>query len=537
MAEQDRPQRSLRKDGGGPRYYRDWNAVQGAPRGQAAPAQEDDYGDDYEDDYVDEAQDLQMIDGLDPAAAPKAPPVVPQELAPMNVIVPEGPMPGSEPAAPKKPTITRVDKSKIQRARRYNEIQAEEEAQKKEEEAAREAAARQAPPEQSPRTRNLAKPSAQTTELESNLKEIEGKIDEAKENVKNTANVLQDNIRQIGERITDSVVGGIQQVSKGLNGFISRFGRKGGEPVGRRDDDRDFDDDPLPGQRAHPGQVDSPHELPEVPEGYGRPQREAAPPKEENLLDRVGTILPVQYAALLKEGVRFQSFDKQELVEDPEKLSPEALQAEFMDAALQDIRKCVKLVRELPDPTEGPYAGIPMGYIFKHVRPDDVFFFMHYVLSKPEPFRKKTFKLSEAFGTWILKRSATTTVSEAFPEVAQVVYHLLYKDNIRFQTVDKKQLVLASGKSAEEVDAAFMERALEDVRNCISLVEKFPAPTQGPYKGKPLKQIFKNVRERDIYFFLHYVKAQPEVFRAQNFKFSEAFASWLLKRSHETELP
>lgn len=528
MAEQERPQRSLRKDGGGPRLYRDWNTAPASPRTPAAEA--DTYEDVYEEsDEQEAAQELQIIEGLDPAV-PKTPPVVPQEMAPLNVIVPEGPLPGGGPPAAKKPTITRVDRSKIQRARRANEVEAEE-AALKEEEASREVAARQAPPDQSPRTRNLVKPSAQTTELENNLKEIEGKLDEAKENVKSTANALQTNIRQLGEKITDSVVGGIQQVSKGLNGLISRFGRKGAE-TGRRDDDSDFDDEPLPNQTRTPAQAD---ELPEVPEGYGKPAK--APPREENRLDRVGPIPAVQYAALLKEGVVFQTFDKQALLENPEKLGEAALQEAFMEAALQDIRKCVKLVRELPDPTEGPYAGIPMGYIFKHVRADDVYFFMHYVLSKPEPFRKKTFKISEAFGTWILKRSASTTFSEAFPDVPSLAYHLLYKDNIRFQTVDKKQLVLASGKSNEEVDKLFMERALEDVRNCVSLVEKFPAPTQGPYKGRPLRQIFKGIRERDVYFFLHYVKSQPEVFRAQNFKFSEAFASWILKRSHETELP
>ncbi|HEY9843619.1 MAG: hypothetical protein ACAI44_22265 [Candidatus Sericytochromatia bacterium] len=529
MAQQDRPQRSLRKDGGGPRYYRDWSAAQSAPQAPAIPEIPDG---DYDDEYAEEdPQELQMVDGLDPAAPPRPP----QELAPLNVIVPEGPLPGAA-AEPKKPTITRVDKSKIQRARRYNEIQAEEE-EKKKEEAAREAAARQAPPEQSPRTRNLAKPSAQTTELETNLKEIEGKLDEAKENVKTTANALSDNIRQLSERITDTVVGSIQNVSKGLNSWISRFGKgKAGESEsGRRDED--FEDEPLPGQT---GQVSrgtargNTAQLPEVPADSGQP---AAPPREENLLDRIGSIPPVQYAALLKEGVLFQTFDKQALVEDPESYDPQPLQALFVENALQDIRKCVKLVRELPDPTEGPYAGIPMAYIFKHIREHDLYYFMHYVLSKPEPFRKKTFKISEAFGTWILKRSASTVVAEAFPEVLPLAYYQLYKDNIRFQTFDKKQLVLASGKTPEEVDALFLERAQEDVRSCVGLVEKFPAATQGPYKGRPLKQIFKGIKPRDIYFFLHYVQAQPEVFRGQNFKFSEAFASWILKRSHETELP
>lgn len=525
MAQQERPQRSLRKDGGGPRYYRDWSAAQASPQAPEVPDLPEMNNGDH---YGDAPQDLQMIDGLEPtaAAAPKAPPVVPQEMAPLNVIVPETPPPAA--AEPKKPTITRVDRSKIQRARRQNEIQAEEE--QKKEEAAREASTRQAPPEQSPRTRSLAGSTTQTTELQNNMKEIEGKLDEAKENVKTTANAISENIRQLSEKITTSVVGGIQQVSKGLNRLISRFGGRAAEPEYRREED--FEDEPLPGQSSAAAQ----HELPEVPAGYGQQAPPARKPKEENLLDAVGPIPPVMYAALLKEGVVFQTFDKQALIEEPESLPAQILQERFVENALQDIRKCIKLVKDLGDPSEGPYAGIPLAYIFKNVRDQDLYFFMHYVLSKPDPFRKKIFKISEAFATWVLKRSASTIITESFPEITAVAYYPLYKENIRFQTLDRKQLVLASNKTPEEVEALFLERALEDVRNCVSLVEKFPPASAGPYKGRPLRQVFKGVKERDIYFFLHYVRSQPEVFRGQNFKFSEAFASWILKRSHETEI-
>lgn len=524
MAQQDRPQRSLRKDGGGPRYYRDWGASQQAPEPPEAPEIPD------EDEYLEDPQELHMVEGFDPEAPPAPPPS--HELAPLNVIVPEMPLPGSEAPKAAKPTITRVDGSKLQRARRKHEIEAEETAQK--EEAAREAAARKAPPDQSPRTRNLSKTSAQTTELQTNIKEIEGKLDEAKENVKSTANALSENIRQISEKITVTVVGSIQQISKGLNGLIARMGGKSVQGNSRRDDDPDFDDEPMPGQPAGPRGTGRTAELPEPPPGYGQPK---APPKEENLLDRVGPIPPVQYADLLKEGVTFLTFEKQPLVENPQDFDPQPLQAHFVESALQDIRKCIKLVRDLPDPTEGPYSGIPMAYIFKQVRDQDLYYFMHYVLSKPEPFRKKTFKISEAFATWILKRSASTVISEApFPEVPSLAYWPLYQNNVRFQTFDKKQLVLAAGKSPDEVEALFLERALEDVRNCVSLVEKFPSAAQGPYKNRPLKQIFKGVKPRDIYFFLHYVRSQPEVFSGQNFKFAEAFASWILKRSHETEI-
>lgn len=503
MAQQDRPPRSLRSEGG-PRYFRNWSA--------GSEAVETELPDQSADSASVSQHEMQMVDALDTPEAPRLAPVQ-QEMAPLKVIVPEASPPAVSEAP--KPKVTRMEPSKLQRARRYSELQAEEQARKQEEEEAREQSARAIPPEQSAKTRSLAKTTAQTTELQSNLRDIEGKLDEAKENVKTTANALSENIRQVSERITVSVVSGIQKMSLGLNGLIQRMGGKNRTSSARQE--TDFDDAPLPSEQTPPAAQ--------------------APTAPTSLLERVPAVPPAQAAALFKEGVFFLTFDKQPLVKDHEKLSGPELQRVFVENALQDIRKCVKLVRELPDPKEGPYTGIPLAYIFKHVRDQDLFFFMHYVLSKPEPFRKKTFKLSEAFGTWILKRSQSTVVGEPFPEVPAVAYFPLYRDQIRFLTRERKQLVLASGKSPDEVEKQFIERALEDVRACVPLVEKFPPAKQGPYKERPLKQIFRSVRERDIYFFLHYVQAQPEVFRNQNFKFSEAFASWILKRSHETQLP
>jgi len=526
MAQPEQPPRSLRRDGGGPRYYRDWSAVDDViARDSYLPEAEDPAAE-----LPDAPAEMHMVEGFDEAPAPR------QELAPLNVIVPEAPPP-SAPAAPAKPTITRIDRSKIQRARRYDELKAEEEAQAAEAAAQREEQARQMP-DRSAKTRALTPShSHRTTELQTNIKEIGGKIDETKENVKSTANALSQNLRQFSENLTQQMVGGIQRLGKGLNSWIGRFG-KPLNTSGRAEDDEDFDDEDFDDEPLPVAQAEAQAQAAVTssrPEPKAQAAAKAAAPQHP--LEDIPYVPPVMYADLLKEKVLFQTFDKQELVLEPEQLEPETLQQRFVDNALQDIRKCIKLVRDLPDPTEGPYAGIPLATVFRHVRDQDLFFFMHYVLSKPDPFRKKTFKISEAFATWILKRSHSTVVSEPFPEIPAIAYYPLYKDNVRFQTLERKQLVLATGKSPEEVDGLFLQRAQEDVRKCVKMVEKFPPAQAGPYKGKPLRQIFRYVKPRDIYFFLHYVKAQPDVFRGQNFKFAEAFASWILKRSHETKLP
>ncbi|MBF2053831.1 MAG: hypothetical protein IGS03_10270 [Candidatus Sericytochromatia bacterium] len=527
MAESEQPPRSLRRDGGGPRYYRDWSAADEVldhdydpPPAPPAPAE------------------MQMVEGFEDEApvSPPPAPAVPREMAPLKVIVPQN-APEPEAKAPPKPTITRIDRSKIQRARRYDELKAEEEARKAEEEAAqREELARQAPPDRSAKTRGLTPATPRTTELQSNIKELGGKLDETKENIKSTADALSQNLRQFSEQLTTQIVGGIQKLGQSLNGLIGRWGNRPVATSSRRaDDDADFEDEPL----ENPAQAEDNEALLNAAAGPAarKPVAQKPAPRQADPLEDVPYVPPVMYADLLKEKVYFLTFDKQPLVEAPESMDTDALQAVFLENARQDIRKCIKLVAELPDPKEGPYKGIPFQHIFKHVREQDLYFFMHYVLSKPDPFRKKTFKISEAFATWVLKRSHTTVVSEPFPDIPAMAYYPLYKDNIRFQTVERKQLVLATGKQPDEVEALFMERALEDIIKCVKMVERFPAAAQGPYKGKPLKQIFRYVKPRDIHFFLHYVAAQPEVFRGQNFKLAEAFASWILKRSHETRLP
>ncbi len=534
MSQQERPARSLRQ-GGQRRVYRDWSAAEAALEG-GTDALNSGLGDEMDQLIASQAQEMQMIDTLQDEeveaevggsySAPVQPAASPsphqQDMAPLKVIVPDAPQ-SEEPK--EKPKVTRMDGRKLQRARRYSELKADDERKKREEaeaaekaaaEAAKQEASRKAPPDRSAKTRAL--PQHQTTQLQGNLQDVNKKIEETRENVKSTAEALSENIKEISDKITVKVVGGIQRFSKGLNRFINRVG-KDVDPVER---ETDFEDEPLP--------TDAPAQ-PAIKE-------DAAPlnvPRDP--LGHVETVPKVMYADLLKEKVYFQDFKKNPLVESPENLSAEDLQTAFVEAALQDIRRCVKLVRELPDPKEGPYSGLPVAFIFKNVRENDLYFFMHYVLSKPGPFRKKTFKISEAFGTWILKRSAITVVARPFPEVPDIHYLPLYKQNIRFTTRDRKSLILASNKTPEAFEGEFMERAIDEVKNCVPLVENFPPTDKGPYQKRPLKQVFRYVQERDIHFFLHYIQANPDVFQGQNFKFAEAFASWILKRSHETQLP
>lgn len=528
MAKQERPPRSLRGGDSGPRYYRDWAAA------DAVISQESyDLGEEsWEDEKTPlQAQEMHMLDNFndpEPKSGSGSPGPVYAELPPLSVITPtEEPRSQTQPEQEHKPKvqITRVNRPTIQRARRYNELQAEEE--KKQREAAAELARKQieAQPEMPSRTRGLSAGSGRTTELKSNIKEISEKIDETAENVKSTADSITQNIREMGDKLSASVVDGVKKVSNRMVGLINRWGKKA--ESASMESDEDFEDEPLPTPQASPAasQTES------ATTAFGE-KANSVP----NMLDQVPTVPPLPISAILKEGVQFVTFEKNPLPSEISQNENE-LKNRFLHEAMADVRNCIKLVRKLPDPKEGPYKGIPVAYLFQHVREQDIYFFLHYVQSHPAAFKEKEFKFAEAFASWVLKRSHKTVITDPFPEVPSLAYFPLYKQNIRFLTVAKKSMVLATGKSSEEVDRLFMDAALADVKACVEFVAQFPPPEQGPYKGRPMRQIFRNISERDIYFFLHYVKSQPEIFQNQNFKFSEAFASWILKRSHETQLP
>lgn len=517
MAQQERPPRSLRKGGEAPKYYRDWSAAE-----QYLDASENE----PEDDIL-EAQEMNMVAGMDveeddddepmPTAETSSeikPPMGP--LPELKVIVPDAPVTEMPKQEPKKPTITRV-KPRVQRARRRSEIEAEEKAQEEAERKKRELENQFEKPQ-----RFKPREGPDTTAVQENIKNITDKVDQTRENVKNTAENISENIKQVSDKLTDSMVSGVKKFSGGLVGLINKFGQKprSAPAPSSHFSEEDFEDDPIP-QAA------------EQPSSQSAPASTSAPATEPSLLDKVSDIAPVEYVPLYYKSIRFLTFDKQPLV--PEGLDDEGINRAFFDNAITDLKKCLKVVQKLPDPKEGPYQGIPIVYIFKHVRPDDLRFFLHYVHQKPKTFVDKNLKISEAFATWLIKRSHKTIVVAPFPDVPAISYVPLYKKNIRFLTLQKRQMVLATGKSPQEIDTLFIKHAIQDVRACVDLVKKFPPAEQGPYKGRPLGHVFKHCAAKDIYFFLHYISQEPDIFQGQNFKFSEAFASWVLQHSHETQ--
>jgi len=111
------------------------------------------------------------------------------------------------------------------------------------------------------------------------------------------------------------------------------------------------------------------------------------------------------------------------------------------------------------------------------------------------------------------------------------LYANLVTQNINFLTFRKQPIVR---EDIEDKETVFIENALADIKYCKRFVDKLPSPTEGPYAGRSIVEIFENVQEEDISKFLTYVQKYPEIFKEKDFKISEAFATWVIKKSKES---
>lgn len=129
--------------------------------------------------------------------------------------------------------------------------------------------------------------------------------------------------------------------------------------------------------------------------------------------------------------------------------------------------------------------------------------------------------------------STQAVVTPPSPSGQKTLYVDLLSQNIIFLTFRKQPIVR---EDVEDKETAFMENILSDIKYCKRFVDKLPSPTEGPYAGRSIVDIFENVQEEDILKFFTYVQKYPEVFKDKDFKISEAFATWVIKKSKETGL-
>lgn len=141
-------------------------------------------------------------------------------------------------------------------------------------------------------------------------------------------------------------------------------------------------------------------------------------------------------------------------------------------------------------------------------------------------FRKKS----------IPSTSVNSKTQQTQPAKRKVVPKIKYADlvaqRVEFFTYDKERLVDRS-LPANIVEEIFMTNSLADVKYCSRFVKDLQHPSAGIYAYKPISFIFDNVKAEDINYFLYYVSKNIPAFVGQNYKFSEAFATWIIRKSHE----
>ncbi|MFN8577035.1 MAG: hypothetical protein U0354_09280 [Candidatus Sericytochromatia bacterium] len=117
-------------------------------------------------------------------------------------------------------------------------------------------------------------------------------------------------------------------------------------------------------------------------------------------------------------------------------------------------------------------------------------------------------------------------------QIPKVKYAELLAQNIDFLTYDKKRFVEQhdTGALMEEI---FMANVISDIKYCVRFVADLPSPAKGHYAGRKISEIFEDSTSEDINKFLYYALTNPESFKRNRFKFSEAYATWLIRKSHE----
>lgn len=133
------------------------------------------------------------------------------------------------------------------------------------------------------------------------------------------------------------------------------------------------------------------------------------------------------------------------------------------------------------------------------------------------------------------KASSGTTHTKQSPSkkvIPKIKYSSLLDKRIEFLAYDKEALVDKS-MPREIIEDIFMANAMADTKYCTKFVGDLPCAISGPYTNKRIVDIFENVRSEDINNFLYYVSNNPDAFIGAKYKFSEAFATWIIRKSHE----
>ncbi|GIW23396.1 MAG: hypothetical protein KatS3mg068_2403 [Candidatus Sericytochromatia bacterium] len=227
---------------------------------------------------------------------------------------------------------------------------------------------------------------------------------------------------------------------------------------------------------------------------------------------------PIIEEKISKPKVTVLNIRKNSTAELKEKLEKER---EIINTQLKEtIKKEIKKVEEVVEEAKEEINEVKQKTINKINKTSQKI--INYTVNKIETFVDKTKDLLLFF---IFRKRKTKKVL--------IKYSDLVKKNIEFLDYQNKSLVKGVDINSPNYEKIFLSNVIKDVRYCERFVRDIPPNTQGIYANKNLSDIFKNIKDRDIYRFIDYIYNNPDNFVGKKYKFSEAFATWIVKKSHE----
>jgi hypothetical protein len=162
---------------------------------------------------------------------------------------------------------------------------------------------------------------------------------------------------------------------------------------------------------------------------------------------------------------------------------------------------------------------------------------------KRAPLAAPTPPSSELQGPGTPAESAVEVPLEALPErppAPAYTWHFgtILEHKIFFATIHSRPFLSERDiKEYKPEDAyqmhSWMERAVNEIKNCAPYGQKLPTPKKGLYADTPMYDILRQATVRDVERFLGFVFHRPQPFQQKALKLSEAFATWAHKGAPE----
>ncbi|HUR64788.1 MAG TPA: caspase family protein [Chitinophagaceae bacterium] len=128
------------------------------------------------------------------------------------------------------------------------------------------------------------------------------------------------------------------------------------------------------------------------------------------------------------------------------------------------------------------------------------------------------------------------STSNYFYELAK--QDILFVDNNRTEIKTKRQILQNANPSfAADLLKSYTEEIKSFYNDLLAYTDStFTAPYKtGPYKGMNMHEVFKNVNERDLQDFFHFVRKYPGKYMGYRWKINETFATWVLNNAPQGE--